>query len=65
VTIERVEAELEALDAALGRLLEGAYGSCRLCAAPIPGDVLAADPLAEDCGRCRTPAGLGETGSSD
>lgn len=47
--LDAVTAELAAVDAALARLDEGRYGMCAACEAPIPDEVLAADPATTAC----------------
>lgn len=44
-----VESELAAVDAALGRLDDGTYGTCRSCGESIDDERLAADPAADTC----------------
>lgn len=46
------QAELEATDAALGRIAAGAYGSCARCARPIGPARLRARPTATLCIEC-------------
>lgn len=45
-----VERELDEVQAALGRLDEGAYGTCEVCGALIDDERLAALPAAATCG---------------
>lgn len=47
--LDRVEGDLEAVEAAMRRLDEGAYGSCSVCGRDIAEDQLARDPLATAC----------------
>ena len=47
--LDRVDADLAAVDRALGRLSEGTYGSCEACGAPIDDERLAALPAARLC----------------
>jgi RNA polymerase-binding transcription factor DksA len=47
--LRTVEADLDAVDAALSRLDDGCYGTCSRCGQDIPAPVLAADPLADRC----------------
>ncbi|MDQ2754892.1 MAG: hypothetical protein M3R71_05015 [Actinomycetota bacterium] len=47
--ISRIEAELTAVDEALGRLDAGTYGRCQTCGAAIGDEALAADPLTAGC----------------
>ena len=44
-----VAAELDAIEAALGRIDAGNYGRCRTCGAPIADADLEADPLVLAC----------------
>lgn len=44
---------LEEVDAALRRLDEGTYGTCRVCGRPIPPERLEARPSATTCTTCR------------
>jgi len=48
--LDRVAAELAAVEAALGRLDEGRYGTCAACDGPIADDLLAAEPTRTTCG---------------
>lgn len=41
------------VEAALTRMAEGRYGTCRLCRHPIPRECLAIVPQARYCARCR------------
>jgi RNA polymerase-binding transcription factor DksA len=56
--IARAAASLEAVDRALGRLLEGTYGTCEVCASPIESALLAEDAVARVCADC---AGVRQT----
>lgn len=47
--LEQVEAELAEVERALARLDDGTYGTCEVCAQPIPDGDLAADPTARLC----------------
>lgn len=47
--VERVEAELAAVEAALARLDDGSYGTCEVCGSEVDDTVLAADPTARLC----------------
>jgi len=49
---QRTQAELQAVDAALGRIERGAYGRCTQCGEPIESPRLTAVPHASRCGRC-------------
>jgi DnaK suppressor protein len=49
---ERGKAEIEAVDAALGRIASGNYGRCAACGGPIPPARLDAMPTATTCVRC-------------
>jgi RNA polymerase-binding transcription factor DksA len=44
-----VEAELDDVEQALARLEDGTYGTCEVCGAAIPDDVLAGEPVARRC----------------
>jgi hypothetical protein len=44
-----VEADLEAVDAALAALDDGTYGACVVCRTPIDAEVLASDPVRRTC----------------
>ena len=44
-----IEAELDAIDAALGRLDDGSYGRCTRCGATLPSEQLDTDPLLVAC----------------
>ncbi|MFN0090383.1 MAG: hypothetical protein ACKVWR_08980 [Acidimicrobiales bacterium] len=47
--LDRAEAELAAIAAALGRLDDGTYGLCRQCGRRLAEETVAADPLAGSC----------------
>jgi RNA polymerase-binding transcription factor DksA len=47
--LERIEVELNEVDAALTRLDDGTYGRCAVCDAPIPEAELAERPAAATC----------------
>lgn len=47
--LDRVTAELAAVEAALARLDDGRYGLCAACDSAIPDDLLVADPTATTC----------------
>lgn len=51
---EREQRELDAVNAALKRLAQGEYGSCRDCGADIPFDRLKVEAWAECCVPCAT-----------
>ena len=51
---ERERHELDAVDAALGRLARGEYGSCADCGVDIPFDRLKAEPYALRCVGCES-----------
>jgi DnaK suppressor protein len=61
-TLERIEAELAGVDAALQRLDEATYGSCTACGGTIDDDTLAADPTATLCRSCTQPGSGGVSG---
>jgi RNA polymerase-binding transcription factor DksA len=44
-----IERELDDVEQALARLEEGTYGTCEVCSAPLPDDVLADEPAARRC----------------
>jgi RNA polymerase-binding protein DksA len=46
---ENAERLLQEIDAALGRIEDGTYGTCTACGKPIPGDRLEAVPWATLC----------------
>lgn len=57
-----IDAELHAVDRALGRLDDGTFGRCSVCAEPIDEATLEADPLVDRCARhltADTPGGSG------
>jgi phosphoserine phosphatase RsbU/P len=54
---------LEQVDAALGRVSAGTYGTCEICKEPIEDDRLHADPLARSCTSHLTPEELGRVAS--
>jgi DnaK suppressor protein len=47
--LQRVEAQLEEVQAALGRIEGGTYGVCELCGRPIGDERLEAMPMARYC----------------
>jgi RNA polymerase-binding transcription factor DksA len=47
--LDGAEADVEAVERALGRLDEGTYGTCEVCGAPIGADRLAAEPATRTC----------------
>jgi len=48
-TLDVVDADLRAVEAALGRLDAGSYGRCEVCGGDIDADVLTAAPLTRAC----------------
>ncbi len=54
---------LEQVDAALGRVSAGTYGTCEICKEPIEDDRLHADALARSCTSHLTPEELGRVAS--
>ncbi len=50
--LDAIEQRLGEIDAALERLEQGGYGTCRACGQPIVDSVLVADPAAELCRSC-------------
>ncbi len=44
-----LEERLKQVDAALAKLADGTYGTCRVCNNPIEAERLAANPAAETC----------------
>jgi len=51
-TVGDLEFQLQAIDAALQRIAEGTYGTCRDCGQPIPIERLEALPAATRCITC-------------
>lgn len=49
VDLDAMAADLDAVDLALRRLDDGAYGTCEVCTADLADDVLGADPVARRC----------------
>jgi DnaK suppressor protein len=47
--LDQAAAELDAVDAALGRLEDGSFEKCSVCGAPIDRDRLLQDPLLARC----------------
>jgi DnaK suppressor protein len=47
--VQRAATDLDEVDAALGRLAEGTYGTCAVCGEPIPDEELATLPTARAC----------------
>ena len=45
IDLDTIEADLDAVQTALGRLADGTYWADEVTGAPIPADVLSADPL--------------------
>ncbi|MFY9805596.1 MAG: TraR/DksA C4-type zinc finger protein [Candidatus Acidiferrales bacterium] len=56
VTLERERRTLAEIEAALWRIKEGEYGTCRPCGEQIPDVRLQALPWARVCVRCAEPA---------
>ena len=50
--LDGAEATLAAVEAALARLDEGAYGRCTSCGGPVEASVLEDDPAASHCQAC-------------
>jgi DnaK suppressor protein len=50
--LAQARADLDALTAALARVEDGSYGTCRTCGAPIGDERLAARPAAAECISC-------------
>ena len=48
--LDQAAAELDAVDAALGRLEDGSFEKCSVCGAPIGRERLLQDPLLTRCG---------------
>ena len=48
-TLDVVDADLRAVEAALGRIDAGSYGRCEVCGSDIEPEVLAAAPLTRAC----------------
>jgi RNA polymerase-binding transcription factor DksA len=44
-----IERELDDVETALARLEDGTYGTCEVCSAALPDDVLADEPAARRC----------------
>jgi RNA polymerase-binding transcription factor DksA len=55
-TIDAVDTLLDQVEAALGRLDDGTYGTCRTCSGVIDDHRLAATPTAEECSACAESA---------
>jgi RNA polymerase-binding transcription factor DksA len=53
--LDRVEAELADVARALERLDDGTYGTCEVCGAPLPDDLLATSPAVRACGEHTVP----------
>ena len=49
VELSRIEQELTDVERALRRLDEGSYGTCEVCSAALPDDVLADEPALRRC----------------
>jgi hypothetical protein len=52
VTIDEVDQLLDEVEAALSRLDDGSYGTCRTCGGPIDDHRLAGLPTAQTCAPC-------------
>jgi RNA polymerase-binding transcription factor DksA len=50
--LDQAREQVAQVDAALGRLADGSYGTCMVCGEPIGPDRLAARPTAVSCIRC-------------
>ena len=64
--LDRAEATLAAVEAALARLDDGAYGRCTSCGGPVEASVLEGDPAASHCQACahgQAPRSGGDTPS--
>jgi RNA polymerase-binding transcription factor DksA len=48
-TLDVVDADLRAVEAALGRLDAGSFGRCEVCGGDIDAEVLSAAPLTRAC----------------
>ncbi|CAN5700228.1 MAG: hypothetical protein M3535_07450 [Actinomycetota bacterium] len=48
-TLDRIEAGLAEVDAAMARLDDASYGACVTCGSPLRDDVLAAAPTVRSC----------------
>jgi len=57
VTIDEVDQLLDEVEAALTRLDDGSYGTCRTCGGPIDDHRLAGLPTAQTCASCDGAAG--------
>lgn len=55
-SLDAVEAVLDQVDQALGRLDDGTYGRCASCDQPIDDIRLAGDPTVTACGDCAEEA---------
>jgi DnaK suppressor protein len=49
---EQAEQHLAEVEAALGRLADGSYGTCETCGRPIPAERLEVRPVARTCVTC-------------
>ena len=47
--LDAAEADVEAVERALGRLDDGTYSTCEVCSAPIDAERLAAEPATRTC----------------
>ncbi len=50
--LEQAREQVQGIDAALGRLADGSYGTCTVCGRPIAAQRLAARPAASTCISC-------------
>jgi DnaK suppressor protein len=55
--IATIERDLQAVDSALRRLDEGAYGTCSSCGRSIEAGLLGQDPLRSRCAGCDSGQG--------
>ena len=62
--VDTVDALLDEVELALGRLDDGTYGRCEVCGEPIDDGRLAAQPIIRTCGTCDPDGGAGGDGAS-